>query len=99
MVAKALRGRVTTKLPGWHLDGEQLVGRWRFADFGAALAAAVRVGSLAERVDHHPDMQIGWGKLEVRLTTHSAKALTSRDVELGLQIHKALGRPPRLAPK
>ncbi len=93
MVDEILRSRVTAELPGWHLDGEQLVGRWPFADFGAALAAAVRVGSLAERADHHPDMQIGWGKLEVRLTTDSTKALTSRDVELALQIHKVLGPP------
>ena len=93
MVEDALRGRVATELAGWRLEGEQLVGRWRFADFGAALAAAVRVGSLAERADHHPEMQIGWGKLEVRLTTHSKKALTSRDVELGVKIQEALGPP------
>jgi 4a-hydroxytetrahydrobiopterin dehydratase len=93
VVDDALRGRVSSELPGWELDGEELVGRWRFADFAAALAAAVRVGALAERADHHPDMRIGWGKLEVRLTTHSAKALTLRDVELAGKISGALNPP------
>lgn len=93
MVDQALESRISTELPGWVLEGEELVGRWRFADFAAALAAAVRVGALAERADHHPDMRIGWGRLEVRLTTHSAKALTSRDVELAGKVSQALSAP------
>jgi 4a-hydroxytetrahydrobiopterin dehydratase len=93
MVDQALESRISTELPGWVLEGEELVGRWRFADFAAALAAAVRVGALAERADHHPDMRIGWGRLEVRLTTHSAKALTSRDLELAGKASRALSAP------
>ena len=93
MVDDALRRRVSAELPGWALDGEEIVGRWRFADFAAALAAAVRVGALAERSDHHPEMRVGWGNLEVRLTTHSAKALTQRDVELAAKISGALTPP------
>ena len=93
MVDEALGRRASEELPGWVVEGEELVGRWRFADFAAPLGAAVRAGALAERADHHPDMHIGWGKLEVRLTTHSAKALTVRDVELAGKISKALGPP------
>jgi 4a-hydroxytetrahydrobiopterin dehydratase len=93
VVDEALRRRVSAELPGWALEGEELVGRWRFADFAAALAAAVRIGALAERADHHPDMRIGWGRLEVRLTTHSAKALTSRDVDLAAKVAQALNPP------
>jgi 4a-hydroxytetrahydrobiopterin dehydratase len=93
VVDEALKSRISTELPGWVLEDEELVARWRFADFAAALAAAVRVGALAERADHHPDMRIGWGRLEVRLTTHSAKALTSRDVELAGKVSRALSAP------
>jgi 4a-hydroxytetrahydrobiopterin dehydratase len=93
VVDDALRRRVSAELPGWTLDGEEIVGRWGFADFAAALAAAVRVGALAERADHHPEMRVGWGHLEVRLTTHSAKALTPRDVELAAKISGALTPP------
>jgi 4a-hydroxytetrahydrobiopterin dehydratase len=93
VVDEALRRRVSAELPGWALEGEELIGRWRFADFAEALAGAVRVGALAERADHHPDMRVGWGRLEVRLTTHSAKALTSRDVDLAGKISQALTPP------
>ncbi len=93
MVDAAIGKRVAAELPGWALEGEELVGRWRFPDFAGALAAAVRTGALAERADHHPDMRLGWGKLEVRLTTHSAKALTAKDVDLAGKIDQALGAP------
>jgi 4a-hydroxytetrahydrobiopterin dehydratase len=94
MVDQALNRRISAELPGWLVEGDELVGRWRFPDFGGALAGAVQVGALAERADHHPDMLVGWGKLEVRLTTHSAKALTAKDVDLAAKVSKAL-KPPQ----
>ncbi|MFI5143204.1 MAG: 4a-hydroxytetrahydrobiopterin dehydratase [Thermoanaerobaculales bacterium] len=93
MVEPALAAKVTSELPGWRLEGEELVGKWRLPDFASALAAAVRVGALAERADHHPDLRLGWGKLEVRLTTHSAHALTTHDLDLARAVHQAL-QPP-----
>ncbi len=95
MVDAALADRARRALPGWSLDGEEIVGRWRLPDFGTALAAAVRVGALAERADHHPEMRVAWGALEVRLTTHSAGTLTARDLDLAAAIHAALGAPGR----
>ena len=93
MVDESLGRRVAKELPGWRIEGEELVGVWRFPDFATPLAAAVRVGALAERADHHPELKLGWGKLEVRLTTHSAHGLTVRDVELAVKISGVL-QPP-----
>ena len=85
--------RIQRDLPGWRVNGKELVARWIFPDFAAALAAAVRVGALAERADHHPDLSLGWGRLEVRLTTHSAGHLTEKDMALAGTISTALGYP------
>ncbi|MGE5235878.1 MAG: 4a-hydroxytetrahydrobiopterin dehydratase [Acidobacteriota bacterium] len=93
MVAPALLKRVERELPGWRVEGDQLVGRWNHSDFAGPLAAAVRIGLLAERADHHPDLLVSWGRLEVRLTTHSDKTLTVKDVELASAIQKSLGSP------
>ena len=95
MVDDALRHRIETELPGWSVEGETLAAEWRFPDFGAALAATVRVGALAERADHHPDLELGWGRLAVRLTTHSAGGLTVKDVELAGAVAAAIGAPGR----
>ena len=88
-----LAARARRELPAWGVDGEELAGRWRFPDFASALAAAVTVGALADRADHHPELRVSWGRLEVRLTTHSARALTERDLSLAAAIQDAIGVP------
>jgi 4a-hydroxytetrahydrobiopterin dehydratase len=93
MVDDALPRRVAADLPGWRIDGEELAATWKFPDFATALAAAVRVGMLAEHADHHPDLELGWGRLAVRLTTHSAGRITDKDVDLAAAMSAALGRP------
>jgi 4a-hydroxytetrahydrobiopterin dehydratase len=67
---------------GWSRDGEALVRTFTFPDFGGALAFAVRLGLVAERRDHHPDILIGWGKARVLWTTHDAGGITALDLEL-----------------
>jgi 4a-hydroxytetrahydrobiopterin dehydratase len=58
------------------------------ADFAAALAWVNEVGRLAEQRNHHPDINISWNTVTLRLTTHSAGGLTSADVDLAADIDK-----------
>jgi len=67
---------------GWQREGEALVKSFTFPDFASALAFAVRIGMVAEKRDHHPDILIGWGKARVTWTTHDAKGITRLDLEL-----------------
>lgn len=67
---------------GWEREGEALVRTFALADFATALAFAVRLGMLAEKRDHHPDILIGWGKARVLWTTHDAGGVTRLDIEL-----------------
>lgn len=55
---------------------------FRFAGFPAAIAFVNRVSELAEREDHHPDIDIRWTRVTLRWRTHSAGAITGRDHEL-----------------
>lgn len=68
--------------PGWERVGDALTKRFSFPDFSAAMAFAVEVGMAAERRDHHPDLEIGWGKARVTWTTHDAKGITALDLAL-----------------
>lgn len=68
--------------PGWGREGEALVRTFKLADFGAALGFAVRLGMIAEKKDHHPDILIGWGKARVLWTTHDAGGITRLDLDL-----------------
>jgi 4a-hydroxytetrahydrobiopterin dehydratase len=67
---------------GWSEVDGALQREFRFANFADALAFVNRVGVLAEDENHHPDIELGWGRVVLRWRTHSADAITDRDREL-----------------
>lgn len=78
----------------WRREGGALVREWQGTDFAGALAYVVRVGALAEREGHHPDIDIRWSTVRLTLVTHSAGAITDRDVELAAAIDALDEDPP-----
>lgn len=71
-----------TALPGWTAAPAAAIGKsWRLPDFRQAMAFANAVAELAERLDHHPELQVGWGRCAVRWTTHDAGGVTARDLD------------------
>jgi 4a-hydroxytetrahydrobiopterin dehydratase len=52
---------------------------YRFGDFAQALRAAVLAGEMAEEQQHHPDLYVSWGRLEVEIWTHKIGGLTESD--------------------
>lgn len=71
-----------TANPGWAREGDAIVRSYKLADFGAALGFAVRLGLVAEKKDHHPELLLGWGKARVLWTTHDAGGITQLDLDL-----------------
>ncbi|MBN2113588.1 MAG: 4a-hydroxytetrahydrobiopterin dehydratase [Acidimicrobiia bacterium] len=72
--------------PAWSSAEEALVRTFTFADFAEAMGFVTRVALAAEAADHHPDLDIRWNKVTVRLTTHSAGTITSLDLALAARI-------------
>ena len=70
----------------WERQGDELVKVWSGRDFAAALQYVNAVGQLAERVNHHPDIDILWNKVTLRLSTHSAGGITKADLEMARRI-------------
>jgi 4a-hydroxytetrahydrobiopterin dehydratase len=75
-----------SQTPDWHLEAREIVRTFQHADFAAALAFVNRVGALAEEAQHHPDIDIRWNKVTLRLSTHSQGGLTALDFELAAAI-------------
>ncbi|MFZ0994775.1 MAG: 4a-hydroxytetrahydrobiopterin dehydratase [Candidatus Dormiibacterota bacterium] len=73
----------------WKIDGDRLQRRYGFSNFAAAFAVATRAALLAEREGHHPDLRVGWGYLEVELTTHAAGGLTRNDFIVAAKLDRA----------
>jgi 4a-hydroxytetrahydrobiopterin dehydratase len=78
---------------GWQRLGAELVKVRKGGDFADALAYANAVGALAEEMNHHPDIDIRWNVVTLRLSTHSAGGITQADLDLAARID-ALGQNP-----
>jgi 4a-hydroxytetrahydrobiopterin dehydratase len=70
---------------GWEEVDGALQREFRFRDFAGAIDFVNRVAEEAERADHHPDIRISWNRVTLRWRTHSAGAITERDVALALR--------------
>ena len=79
-----------SSLPDWRIEGGELVRTFKFQDFVTALAFVNRVGELAEKAGHHPDIDIRYNKVRLALVTHDAAGLTKKDFDLASQADKAV---------
>jgi 4a-hydroxytetrahydrobiopterin dehydratase len=75
-----------TKLKGWELSGKEIRKTWEMKDFVHAIGFVNSVSLIAERVNHHPDIDIRWNRVTLTLSTHSAGGLTNKDFDLAVQI-------------
>jgi 4a-hydroxytetrahydrobiopterin dehydratase len=67
---------------GWEEVDGALEQTFRFKDFAAAIDFVNRVAEAAEEANHHPDIEIHYNHVKLRLWTHSQQAITERDREL-----------------
>jgi 4a-hydroxytetrahydrobiopterin dehydratase len=80
---EAFRHRIEWRVVDGHLERE-----FRFKDFAEALAFTNKIGAIAEQLNHHPDILLGWGRVKVTTWSHDANAITARDLELAAKIDK-----------
>ena len=82
-------------LNGWTLSQDHacIEKTWQFKSFRMAMHFWNAVAELAEQRDHHPEFVSNYTKLCIRLTTHDAKALTYKDLELAQDIERMSNQP------
>jgi 4a-hydroxytetrahydrobiopterin dehydratase len=81
-------------LTEWYLEDGWLRRKYNTDGWPQTLMAVNAIGYLAEAAYHHPDLAVTWGKLWVKLKTHSAGGITDKDFELAKKIEEAvLWRP------
>ena len=75
----------------WKIINEHhLVRAYKFPDFKSALVFVNKVGEIAEEQGHHPDILLGWGKVEITTWTHAIDGLTESDFILAAKIDQLL---------
>ncbi|WHZ18151.1 MAG: Pterin-4-alpha-carbinolamine dehydratase [Rhodanobacteraceae bacterium] len=70
-----------TLLPGWKAasDGKSIVKTFRFRDFHETLGFVNAIGWMANRQDHHPDLEVGYNRCVVHWSTHDVGGLSMND--------------------
>ena len=63
-----------------------MVKEFSFPDFKTALTFVNKVGELAEAANHHPDINLSWGKVLISLSTHDEGGITEKDRRLAKDI-------------
>ena len=82
---------ITTRLkslPEWRAESGELVRVFTFKDFVGSLAFVNKVGELAEKAGHHPDIDIRYNKVRLALVTHDAGGITAKDFDLAADAGK-----------
>lgn len=70
----------------WKETENLLVNTYAFPDFKQALEFVNKVGQLAEKANHHPEIVLTWGLVTIRLQTHTANTVTDLDRTLARDI-------------
>jgi 4a-hydroxytetrahydrobiopterin dehydratase len=75
-------------IPLWKVDvqAQTIFREFIFTDFRLAFEFMTQCAQYAEEIDHHPDWSNSWNKVQVQLSTHSAKGLTELDIRLAKQM-------------
>lgn len=75
---------------GWGVvDQHHLEKEYSLSDFREALEFVNEVGEIAEEEDHHPDMELGWGRVQIQLRTHKIDGLSVNDFILAAKADEA----------
>ncbi len=91
--------RLKEELPGWHLENGWIRRKYGTDGWPTTLMLVNAIGFLSEAAYHHPDLEVTWGKIWVKLKTHSAGGITERDFALAKEIERlALWRPAQGSP-
>jgi 4a-hydroxytetrahydrobiopterin dehydratase len=83
--ARQLAGAIARE---WRVDDAEIRREFSFKSFNAAFGLATRIALLAEAQNHHPELDVAWGRLVVRLTTHSVGGLSRNDFIMAARIDR-----------
>lgn len=91
-----VKAKLDQELPGWYLEGKWIRREYKTDGWQATLMLVNSLGYVAEAAYHHPDLEVTWAKVWVKLRTHSENGITDKDFELAKRIEATvLWRPEK----
>jgi len=84
---EAWKAQLDKEAPGWELsDAKHLQKEFKFKDFQSALDFVNKIGEIAEKEGHHPNIELGWGFAKILLWTHAIGGLSENDFFIAAKI-------------
>jgi 4a-hydroxytetrahydrobiopterin dehydratase len=78
------------ELGDWEREGDEIQKWFEFDDFSLAIGFVNDVAKMADRYDHHPDIDIRYNRVKLTLSTHSEGGITSIDFDLASDIEQSI---------
>ena len=82
---ESIRGWLRSRR-GWKRRSNKLIKNFSFDSFRDSIVFVNRVATLADTHDHHPDIDVRYSTVTLTLSTHDARGITDKDLELAEQI-------------
>ena len=82
--------RLQGELPHWYYEKGWIRRKFKTSGWKATLMVVTTIGHLAEKAWHHPDLNVSYAFVIVKLVTHSAKGVTEKDFKLAEKIEEVL---------
>ena len=71
---------------GWHYNNKTISKLYPFENYNQGIDFVQKIGSLAERNNHHPEITIQWCKVSISITSHDMGGVTTKCVNLAMGI-------------
>jgi 4a-hydroxytetrahydrobiopterin dehydratase len=78
--------------PAWQVREDRLVREFAFPTFAAAFGLATRIALLAEAQNHHPALDVAWGRLTVTWTTDAIGGISANDLIMAAKVDRVVAR-------
>ena len=74
------------------IDNDHLFRKFIFKDFNDSINFVNNIAKIANKLDHHPNIYIAWGIVEIKLQTHDLSKITNKDYILAEEIENLFNK-------
>ncbi len=85
-----IKSRLNDDLPKWHYENGWIRRKYKTSGWKGTLMVVNTVGHLSEAAFHHPDLNVSYAFVIVKLMNHAAKGITNKDFELAKKIEEVV---------
>lgn len=81
-----------TQLPDWQYDKDKnaIVRQVMFQTYMDGIEFVNTLAKIAEKHQHHPDLNVGYGQVKIQFTTHDSDGVTDKDIMMAKQVEDIL---------